>query len=207
MAGSLHDPQLRRGRRSFRELPGIREWHHLVVGSVQHEERTRRQRAGGGDGVDRRDLAAPLGHRLGEVGRTHHSDAPRVFEQSSGLTRPITQTRGRSQGGDTTYEIVVGGHRDRECTAFGHADEPHTPHVIASVEMRDCGADVIEPTADREVTLARTRAAAVERQCDASRLAGDALGELGERGRRGDRAPRAGREAVTQHDTWGRGGA
>ena len=107
MARSADQTQLS-GPVCLGELPCIGGRHTLVVVTVHHQQRTRRQAMGSIHWTEATELACPLVEAGREPGSAHGADLAGVFEKSPRLVSPVIEVGARAQQGGTRHPRIIG---------------------------------------------------------------------------------------------------
>ena len=104
-----------------------------------------------------------------------------MLEEPPRLRRPVVEVGTRAQQRRTAHAWIVGGDAGDDRTAGVGADQPDARRAGLGDEVVDRGAQVVDPTLQREVALAGAAAAEVERHRRPAELVGHPVDQLGER--------------------------
>lgn len=196
--GIADDAEFSRSVRLGEELR-IRYRDHVVVGSMQQEQRARREGPCARHRVNRRDLAGKCVEIAGRGLRTKDAHAATVPSEPTRVPRPIREIGGRAQRRDPTHPRFGRTDSERERAAHSRAEDPGTSGLRDLQYLLHRKADIRVPPSDGEVTCRSARASEVEREDPPTSLSRDPIRELREGQPRGERPPGRGGKVMTQH--------
>jgi hypothetical protein len=185
---------------AFRQLAGVRGGHALVVVAVHHQQRARGEPTGRVDRAEPAQLATPLVEAVREAGRADGTDLASVFEEPARLRGPVVEVRAGAEQRGAADARVVGRHAGGDRAAGVGADQPDAHRAGLGDQMVDRCAQIVDPALQREVALAGTAAAEVERHSHPAQLVGGSVDQLRERACALTSVERADRETVAQDE-------
>ena len=104
-----------------------------------------------------------------------------MLQQTARVIGPVVEVGRRAQGRDTLDLGIARRGTQGQRAARTEARDPHVAHPFDVTEKPRRGAQVIEPSAEREVAGGVTAAPEGEDQHEPTELGGDSVGELRER--------------------------
>ncbi len=139
------------------QLPSVDGRHAVVVVAVHHQQRPRRQPPSCVDRAEATELPGPLVERRREARRADRADVAGVLEEPSRLRGPVVEVGARAEQRGAAHARIVGGDAGDDRATGVRADEPDPGRRGLGDEVVDRGAQVVDPTLQREVALARRR--------------------------------------------------
>src|SRR3954468_7721489 len=200
MAGAFDQPQFG-GAVRLRQLACVNGRHAVIVVTVHHEKWSRRQPPGSIDGTEPSELASPLIERRRKARCANRADVASMLQESSGLRSPVVEVGARTQQRGTAYAWVIGGDAGDHRATGVRSDQPDAGRSCFADEVVDRSAQIVDPTLQREVTLAVAAAAEVERHRRPTELVGHAIDQLRERARALPGVEGSDRKSVAQDHT------
>ncbi len=177
---------------------GIDGRHAVVVVTVHHQQRSRRETASGIDGPEATQLPCPLVERVGEARCADGTDLARVLEEASRLRCPVVEIGARAEQRCAANPWVVGSDTGDHRAAGVGAHEPDACRSGLVDEVVDRSTQVVDPPLQREVTLARAASPKREGHRHPAQLVGDPIDQLREGAGTLSSIERTDRKAVTQ---------
>lgn len=198
MSRPLDEAKLRSPVGCRQQIAGVGRRDFQIVRPVANEQTTRRYLSDRGDRIDRQHVAAQLLRREQlRVIADHAGYLDRMVEVLRGPA-PGSQVRGRREGGDPPYALIVGRGREREGTAESESRERDLLFTALD-PLKDSG-QVSSPLRCRECPGAAADARQGAARDEPTRFVGQVFGQFGqETGGLATHAERA-RQSVHQYE-------
>ena len=182
------------------QLARIGHGHAVVLLAVHHQQRARSESPRRRHRPEPAELASPLLHRRREVAMVDRPDVAGVLEEPSRMLGPVIEIGARTQQPGRRHTRIIGSDTDRDRSARVRAHQDDAGRFVHGEHMRDRVAQIVDPSLQREVTLAVAAPSEVERHRNASEFVGGAIHQLGKRAAGALCVERRDREPVAQDD-------